>query len=226
MAFMKILAGERKGQRVELTGDSLTVGRSQDNAMSLADDERLSRHHARLSRQKEIWLVEDLSSTNGTFVERSGRPMRIVKPTPLADGDILVIGSLRAAVSLDEAFAQRSPQPSDETSLAPLRPREIPPQAPNRIPTVPSSLGSTSRGEGANGGAHPELNAANGAYPPISGDLESLSSGSPHRRAPAVEPQRNSSHRRRVIILIAIAAVVLVVLAIYIITQTSILSFK
>lgn len=51
-------------------------------------DSRISRHHARIWHDGERWLVEDLGSSNGTWVE--GR--RIGGPTPLAEGMVMRIG--------------------------------------------------------------------------------------------------------------------------------------
>ena len=103
MAALQILGGERAGEIVEFEGDAFSLGRSNDNDLYVSTDARLSRHHARLRRQGSDWLIEDLGSVNGTFVERDGRPERIGAPTPLRDGDVIVTGSLRASVMLEDA---------------------------------------------------------------------------------------------------------------------------
>jgi len=59
---------ERKGQTYELT-DELTVGRAPGCAVSL-DDTFVSNLHARVFRRDGILYVEDLGSTNGTFVNQ------------------------------------------------------------------------------------------------------------------------------------------------------------
>lgn len=52
----------------------------------------VSRQHARLVRQDDGWIIEDLSSTNGTFV--NDQPVLPSRPTPLKDGDKVRCGQL------------------------------------------------------------------------------------------------------------------------------------
>lgn len=80
-------------RRWPLEKDSLTVGRAPENDLvitpELAGWETVSRRHARIYRQGEDWIVEDLSSTNGIYVNgrRTGRNL-------LRDGWRLGIGSV------------------------------------------------------------------------------------------------------------------------------------
>lgn len=67
--------------------DVTTVGRSAENDVSIPDG-TISRHHARLFFKRGRWLLEDLGSSNGTFV--NGR--RVTTPTPLSHGDELRLG--------------------------------------------------------------------------------------------------------------------------------------
>jgi DNA-binding winged helix-turn-helix (wHTH) protein len=71
------------------------VGRAAD-ALVAIDDPTVSRHHARLTRSRAALTIEDLSSRNGTF--RNG--VRLTAIAPLHDGDLLVVGSVRLAVSV------------------------------------------------------------------------------------------------------------------------------
>jgi serine phosphatase RsbU (regulator of sigma subunit) len=71
-----------------LEGDSVVIGRSSDSTLTLAD-RSLSRHHCRLTRGAEGWLVEDLGSRSGTLV--NGAP--IAGPTALAAGDTLQLST-------------------------------------------------------------------------------------------------------------------------------------
>ncbi len=59
-----------------------TIGRWEDNDI-VVDDRWVSRHHARIRRGEDDYIVEDLSSKNGTFL--NGR--RITGPAALSDGD-------------------------------------------------------------------------------------------------------------------------------------------
>jgi DNA-binding winged helix-turn-helix (wHTH) protein len=69
-----------------LEGPVTTIGRWQDNDV-VVKDRWVSRHHARILKQNQHYVVEDLDSKNGTFVNGQ----RITAPTPLADGDVLQV---------------------------------------------------------------------------------------------------------------------------------------
>jgi FHA domain-containing protein len=81
-----ILLGEPKGAALPLTGDSVTVGREGDNIIEL-DDTLVSRHHAVLVRNGAGYILRDLGSRNGSFV--NDHP---AKDTPLKPGDHIRFG--------------------------------------------------------------------------------------------------------------------------------------
>jgi FHA domain len=76
------------GRRFELNAKTLTVGRGAPNDIRLDDDEFASAHHARIEPRRDGVWVEDIGSTNGTYVNgtRLGRPQR------LSPGDVVRIG--------------------------------------------------------------------------------------------------------------------------------------
>ena len=79
-------------RRVFSLGDSdfVLVGRRQDHAISLSDP-KCSRLHCKLSRTTDQrWILRDLDSTNGTFV--NGR--RLTSEHLLADGDVIQVGDV------------------------------------------------------------------------------------------------------------------------------------
>jgi pSer/pThr/pTyr-binding forkhead associated (FHA) protein len=78
---------ERKGQEFEL-GDELTVGRAAGCSVSIPDDTFVSQLHARVFRRDDDLWVEDLGSTNGTFVNDK----KVSAPVVLRRGDLLKIG--------------------------------------------------------------------------------------------------------------------------------------
>ena len=79
---------DRAGQRVDVD-EELTVGRSPGCGVATTYDIYSSTVHARLFHQDGRLFVEDLGSTNGTFVNSE----RIVKPTKLGRGDLLQVGA-------------------------------------------------------------------------------------------------------------------------------------
>ena len=62
-----VTAGGLAGTRIALTGAPILIGRANDSTLVLTDDYASTRH-ARISMQDGTWFVEDLGSTNGTWV--------------------------------------------------------------------------------------------------------------------------------------------------------------
>ena len=88
MAFQLVMrSGPTPGAVYPLEGDQLTIGRDSTNGVAINDPE-VSRRHARLTFQGGKYVLEDLGSTNGTFVNNQ----RISAPTPFGVGDVLRIG--------------------------------------------------------------------------------------------------------------------------------------
>lgn len=79
---------DQQGQVFNLA-DELTVGRSPGCGVSTSYDVYSSTLHARLFRRGEQLWVEDLGSTNGTFVNSE----RISQPARLGRGDLLQVGA-------------------------------------------------------------------------------------------------------------------------------------
>ncbi|MHB0874527.1 MAG: S8 family serine peptidase [Anaerolineae bacterium] len=66
------------------------IGRSAQNAIVLADNELVSRHHAAISWDGQSAVLVDLGSSNGTYV--NGQRLAPRTPRPLSDGDVVDIG--------------------------------------------------------------------------------------------------------------------------------------
>ena len=76
------------GEGFELNSAQLTIGRGNQNDIPIATDEYASARHARFEpRQDGVW-VQDLGSTNGTFLNGT----RLDRPRRLANGDIVRVG--------------------------------------------------------------------------------------------------------------------------------------
>lgn len=76
-----VTAGPKEGLDLELLPEEqFTIGRSGDSSLVLRDDVT-STHHARLMLWNEQWMIQDLDSTNGTFVD--GKRVSIPTPVPL-----------------------------------------------------------------------------------------------------------------------------------------------
>jgi pSer/pThr/pTyr-binding forkhead associated (FHA) protein len=82
-----VTEGALAGTRVPLSDIAVTLGRGDDCTLVLADD-YASNHHARLILTDQGWTVEDLGSTNGTYLdkERITRPTRVPLNTPIRIG--------------------------------------------------------------------------------------------------------------------------------------------
>jgi pSer/pThr/pTyr-binding forkhead associated (FHA) protein len=83
--------GVREGETIAFNSDVLTIGRSPQSDLFL-DDVTVSRHHARVIRDDNSYLVEDLNSLNGTYVNR-----KRIERDRLSDGDELQIGKFKLA---------------------------------------------------------------------------------------------------------------------------------
>ncbi len=81
--LLVIYKGSLAGTRWPLVSESVTLGRAPDCDIVLVE-RQISRYHARIERDREGYIVRDLGSKNGTFV--NGEPVR-GQPYRLQDGD-------------------------------------------------------------------------------------------------------------------------------------------
>jgi pSer/pThr/pTyr-binding forkhead associated (FHA) protein len=82
-----VTQGALSGTTVRLADQPVTLGRSQDSTIVL-DDDYVSGRHARFYPHDGQWLVEDLGSTNGTYIDRT----KVTAPTPVKIGVPVRIG--------------------------------------------------------------------------------------------------------------------------------------
>ena len=82
-----VVDGSNKGERADLAEAPILIGRGADAAIRL-DDDYVSTRHARIAASGDQWFVEDLGSTNGTYIGSA----RITQPTTLTLGTQVRIG--------------------------------------------------------------------------------------------------------------------------------------
>lgn len=82
-----VTEGELRGTTVTLTGGPVTLGRAHDSTLVLTDD-YASSNHARLVPDGDGWRLEDLGSTNGTYLGTA----KVSRPTNVPVGVAIRIG--------------------------------------------------------------------------------------------------------------------------------------
>jgi pSer/pThr/pTyr-binding forkhead associated (FHA) protein len=98
-AALTIERGDAPGTEFRLTNEESTIGRwDADNGVfpdvdldAFDADAKVSRRHARIVRRNGSYFIEDLGSTNGTYVNR-GRRLLPGNSQPLNDGDEVIVG--------------------------------------------------------------------------------------------------------------------------------------
>ncbi|MFF8730124.1 FHA domain-containing protein [Streptomyces sp. NPDC015171] len=83
-----VTEGTLTGTTVALQGQTITLGRAHDSTIVLDDDYASSRHARIYPDRDGQWIIEDLGSTNGTYLDRS----RLTTPTPIPLGSPIRIG--------------------------------------------------------------------------------------------------------------------------------------
>ena len=89
MAFVIINGGGFRDDHVEIKGGRLTFGRSLDCDVILRDEDVSSRH-AQIIRNQNVYWLQDLGSTNGTWING----VRAVGQMPVRTGDRVQIGNV------------------------------------------------------------------------------------------------------------------------------------
>lgn len=150
-ARLVMTQGPQPGQTFTLNQDTLTIGRDPSNPIEISDPQ-ISRQHARITRQGGMMILEDLGSTNGTFVNG----MRLTSPHALSSGDVVGLGDAvtltfyGVGTSATETIVGRpavaTPPPS-VPEQAPARPTPPPPTPAAYTPPPPVAAPPTQEEE-------------------------------------------------------------------------------
>ena len=114
-------SGPTPGVTFPLEGDQLIIGRDASNHVAINDAE-ISRKHSRLSFQGGKYVLEDLGSTNGTFVNGQ----RLAGPVVLKPGDVVSLGEqivlMYDAITQDPGATIASPRHAVRATPPPVQP--------------------------------------------------------------------------------------------------------
>jgi pSer/pThr/pTyr-binding forkhead associated (FHA) protein len=108
-----------------LEGDQITIGRDPTNSITINDAE-ISRRHARLTYQGGKYVLEDLGSTNGTFVNGQ----RLAGPRVLKSGEVVSFGEQIVLVFESTSFDAGATVVSPRAAAVPSISRPVPPPPP------------------------------------------------------------------------------------------------
>jgi pSer/pThr/pTyr-binding forkhead associated (FHA) protein len=82
-----ITEGSNAGESLPLSGETITLGRGSDSTIRL-DDDYVSTRHARFVTNGEEWFIEDMGSTNGTYIGST----RVTRATAITPGTAVRLG--------------------------------------------------------------------------------------------------------------------------------------
>ena len=135
--------GPNPGRIFDLLEDEIRIGRGSDNDIVISEME-ISREHARLSAQADSYVIEDLGSTNGTYIDgqrligphllRSGETIGLGENVslvfePVHDPDATIVPPPRIAGTPETAPVEEAVEPAQMQEAAPI------PTTPQYVPT-------------------------------------------------------------------------------------------
>lgn len=123
LASLLVRSGALRGRRLPITTASVNIGRADYNDLVIADPS-VSTTHAKLQRKDEVWVLSDLGSTNGTYVEGEA----VTGETALTPGTTLRFGDVAA---LFEPHDEPQPAVKRAAAEAPIPPAEVEMEAPS-----------------------------------------------------------------------------------------------
>ena len=125
---LAVRQGALAGQQFPL-GKTVTLGRSPDNTICL-DDQKVSRHHARIKVENGHCFIEDLGSSNGTFLNGERiRQAALLKPgdrVQISDQILEVVGAEPALSAATATVIRPAPPLEPERAVEPPSPLTCP----------------------------------------------------------------------------------------------------
>jgi hypothetical protein len=100
------------GQEHRLATEAIIIGRAVETDIVITSN-RVSREHARIYKKGRHWYVEDLGSTNGTYLNDE----RVLSPADLHDGDVLMIGDVSFVFHDPDVTSRETPMPKLDVDL-------------------------------------------------------------------------------------------------------------
>ena len=113
MPKLTLLIGRKAMQVYDLEKETIVIGR-EDDADVVIDNPSVSRKHAQISKQGGAWVVQDLGSSNGTFLHGQ----KITAPQPVKEGDEIGFGKFSVVFgkavgdAVEQATAHPAPKPT------------------------------------------------------------------------------------------------------------------
>jgi len=113
MASLLVTQGPFEGQAYEFTNAEVVIGRDDDCSITLTDDAKVSRRHAKIAPSNGGWYLSDLDSANGTMLNNVA-----VSTAPLQENDLLSIGNTTFMFRGDAAMPAPSSAGDAKETLA------------------------------------------------------------------------------------------------------------
>jgi pSer/pThr/pTyr-binding forkhead associated (FHA) protein len=151
LANFLVRSGALKGQRLVVKTPVANIGRADYNDLMIPD-ESVSTSHAKLQRREGVWVLVDLDSTNGTFVDGE----RVKGETPLSPGVTVRFGDISLVFEpTDDAagVAKGGGTRMIEAMKPAAKPAPAPAPAPKPKPKPKATVAEKKKGKGCGGSA-------------------------------------------------------------------------
>jgi hypothetical protein len=117
-AVLTVQRGAEPGRTYDLDGSAVRLGRGDDNAVQIKDA-AMSRHHCEIRWQDSHYVVQDLGSSNGTFLNGNK-----VSEAPLSNGDVIRTGGQVFKFTLGARASTEDPEHT-ESGVAPIQDSQV-----------------------------------------------------------------------------------------------------